>query len=131
VKLLWYVALGSALGGVARFALAGAVQQRLAADFPGGTLFVNVTGSLLLGLFMGYALQSASIGPEMRLFLTTGFCGGYTTFSTFTYETARLIEDSAYGRATWYVGSSLIVSLVAMFMGLALAHWLIALRSGT
>jgi CrcB protein len=130
MKLVWYVALGSAIGGVARFVLAGAVQQRVPTEFPVGTLLVNVTGSFLLGLLMGYALQSASISPEARLFLTTGFCGGYTTFSTFTYETARLIEESAYARAALYAGASVFVSLVAMFLGLALANWLIVLRSG-
>jgi CrcB protein len=129
VKVFWYVAIGSALGGVARFALGGFIQQRAGADFPMGTLVINITGSFLLGIFMRYAMQSNAVSPEMRLFLTTGFCGGYTTFSTFTYETARLMEDGEYGRAALYVGASVGVALAGMFLGFAVANWLIALRA--
>ena len=129
MKLLWYVALGSALGGVARFALGGFIQQRAGADFPMGTLVINITGSFFLGVFMRYAMQSDAVGPEVRLFLTTGFCGGYTTFSTFTYETAQLMEDGEYGRAALYVGASIGVALVGMFLGFAVANWLITLRA--
>lgn len=129
MKVFWYVAIGSALGGVARFALGGFIQQRAGADFPMGTLVINITGSFLLGIFMRYAMQSNAVSPEMRLFLTTGFCGGYTTFSTFTYETARLMEDGEYGRAALYVGASVGVALAGMFLGFAVANWLIALRA--
>ena len=86
----WYVALGSAVGGVARFALATIVQQRVGPDFPAGTLVVNVSGSLLLGFLLRYSLGTVAISPEVRALLTTGFCGGYTTFSTFSYETFTL-----------------------------------------
>lgn len=128
MKLLIYVAVGAALGGVARFALAGWVQQRAGADFPAGTLVINLTGSFLLGALIRYALQSTSISPELRLMLTTGFCGGYTTFSTFSYETATLLEDGEYGRAGLYVGVSVFGALLAMFAGFACAEWLLRLR---
>lgn len=128
MKVFWAVAFGAALGGLARFYLGDAIQQRAGIDFPAGTLVINVTGSFLIGLFFRYALQSAAIGPELRIFLTTGFCGGYTTFSTFSYDTIVMLTDGEYGRASLYVGSSVAVSLVATVLGIASANWLIALR---
>jgi CrcB protein len=128
VRVFLYVAIGAALGGMSRFALAGFIQQRAGVDFPAGTLLVNITGSLLLGFLMRVLLQSTLVTPEMRAMLTTGFCGGYTTFSTFSYETALLLEDGEYGRAALYVGSSVAVSLVGTFLGFVLAHRLLAFR---
>lgn len=128
MRLFVYVAIGAAVGGVARLALTGFVQQRAGADFPAGTLVVNLTGSFLLGFFVRYALQSASVGPELRAMLTTGFCGGYTTLSTFSYETAVLIEDGEYGRAGLYVGASVVGALIATFAGFACAEWVLRLR---
>ncbi|HEY4596552.1 MAG TPA: CrcB family protein, partial [Thermoanaerobaculia bacterium] len=81
--MLWYIAAGSAIGGVSRYLLGGAVQRAAGTGFPAGTLVVNVTGSLLLGLFLRYAVDTPTLTPEWRAFLTIGFCGGYTTFSTF------------------------------------------------
>ena len=122
------VALGSAIGGVARWALTSWVQLRAGLVFPWGTWTVNVTGALLLGFLARVAFATPAVGPEMRLFLTTGICGGYTTFSTFSYETAVLIEHGEYGRATTYVVSSVLVSLIAMFAGFTLARLLFAAR---
>ncbi|HWH51454.1 MAG TPA: fluoride efflux transporter CrcB, partial [Gemmatimonadaceae bacterium] len=116
------------LGGLARFYLADVIQHRAGIDFPAGTLVINITGSFLIGFFLRYALQSAVIGPEMRIFLTTGFCGGYTTFSTFSYETITLLQDGEYGRASLYVGSSVAFALAATVLGIAAANWLLALR---
>ena len=128
MRIFWAVALGAALGGVSRYYLAGAVQQRMGAGFPGGTLLINVTGSLLLGFLMRYALQSASIGPEVRLMLTTGFCGGYTTFSTFSYETVVMLQDGQYSRASLYVAASVALSVAGTFIGFGAANRIIALR---
>jgi len=128
VKVFWAVAIGAALGGLARFYLADVIQHRAGIDFPAGTLVINITGSFLIGFFLRYALQSAVIGPEMRIFLTTGFCGGYTTFSTFSYETITLLQDGEYGRASLYVGTSVAFALAATILGIAAANWLLALR---
>lgn len=128
MRVFWAVAIGAALGGVSRHYLSVFVQQRAGPDFPVGTLVINVTGSFLLGLIMRYALQTDAISPEARSFLATGFCGGYTTFSTFTYETLRLLEDGEYGRAGLYVGASVIVALLATLLGFAAAQKLLALR---
>ena len=124
--LLWYIALGSALGGVSRYLLQGLIQRGV--GFPLGTLVINVTGSFLLGLFVRYAAESALISPEWRAFLTIGFCGGYTTFSTFSYETVRLLEDGETARALSYVGLSVVVSTAAAFLGLTAGRELLAIR---
>jgi CrcB protein len=125
----WYVALGSAVGGVARFGLTALVQQRAGPNFPLGTLVVNVSGSFLLGLLFRYALGTQVISPEVRALLTAGFCGGYTTFSTFTYDTMVLLEDGQSARAGLYVLSSVGLSLVAAWLGILGARTLLAMRS--
>ncbi|HET7875435.1 MAG TPA: fluoride efflux transporter CrcB [Methylomirabilota bacterium] len=128
--MLWYIAVGSALGGVSRYLVGGVVQRVTGAGFPSGTLLVNVTGSFLLGLFLRYGLETPTLTPELRAFLTVGFCGGYTTFSTFSYETVALLEDGQWGRALLYVSASLLVSLGAMLLGLMAARGVIAIREG-
>jgi CrcB protein len=128
MNLLWYVALGSAVGGASRFALSTFVQQRASSAFPFGTLIVNITGSLILGFILRYALASPSVSAEVRALLTTGFCGGYTTFSTFSYESIALIEDGDYRRAAIYIVLSVVLSLVATFLGIATAGQLLAAR---
>lgn len=128
MKIFWAVAVGAALGGVSRHYLAMFVHQRSGTEFPLGTLVVNVTGSLLLGVIMRYALQTDVISPEARSFMATGFCGGYTTFSTFSYDTVKLLEEGEYGRAGLYVSASVIISLLATLVGFAAAQRLLALR---
>ena len=125
----WYVALGSAAGGVARFGLAALVQQRVGPTFPVGTLVVNISGSLLLGFLWRYALGTDAISPEVRALLTTGFCGGYTTFSTFTYETLLLLEDGQSVRAGIYIVGSVLLSLAGAWLGVSGARTLLAMRA--
>lgn len=129
VRLFWAVAIGAAAGGVARFYLGNFIQQRAGADFPFGTFVINISGSLLLGFLLRYALQSGSVSEELRLFLTTGFCGGYTTFSTFSYDTLVLLQDREYGRAGTYLVASVGLSLVAAFIGFAAANHLVSIRA--
>jgi fluoride exporter len=124
--MIWYIALGGAAGSVLRFLLGTQIQQRVALAFPLGTLIINITGSLLLGFLLRYALAGESISSEVRALLTTGFCGGYTTFSTFSYETAAMLESGDYRRAFLYVGLSVIVSLIGALAGIALARELLA-----
>jgi len=129
VRNFWAVAIGAAAGGVSRYYLSAAIHGRVGAAFPWGTLVVNLTGSLLLGFLMRYTLATPSVSAEMRLLLTTGFCGGYTTFSTFSYETAMLMEDGQYERAATYAVASVIVALVATACGFLLARELISFRA--
>jgi|SRR5579859_4570377 len=125
--MLWYVMLGSAVGGGARFLLGSFVQARSGTAFPLGTMLINITGSLILGFIFRYA-AGGSMSPEVRALLTTGFCGGYTTFSTFSWETVRLIEDGDYYRAAWYIGLSVALSLAGAFVGIGLAREALELR---
>jgi fluoride exporter len=126
--MLIYVALGSALGGMSRYLVGGLVQRIWETSFPTGTLFVNFSGSFLMGLIIRYALQTPSFSPEIRALLTIGFCGGYTTFSTFSYEATLLLDSGEWGRAGLYISASLVLSLAGTFLGSALAREMILLR---
>jgi CrcB protein len=128
--MLWYIAVGSAIGGVGRYLLGGLVQRLAAGTFPGGTLFVNITGSFLLGLILRYAVDTPAVTPEVRALLTVGLCGGYTTFSTFSYEAVALLEDGDWTRAALYMTLSVGLSLLATFLGLAAARELVRLQGG-
>lgn len=128
LPLYAWVAVGSAAGGVVRFLLGALIQQKTGSTFPVGTLAINVGGSLVLGFLVRYALGTPAVSAEVRALLTAGFCGGFTTFSTFSYETAALIEDGDYHRAAWYVGLSVALSLAAVFLGSGLARELLDLR---
>ena len=119
------VALGGAAGTLARWWIGGLAQEA-SATFPTGTLAIHVAGSLLLGFLARYLLET-SAPPELRLALTVGLCGGFTTFSTFSYETIALLEDGNVGRASAYVIASVVLSLAATWAGLALAR--LALRA--
>jgi CrcB protein len=130
VRLFWAVAIGAAAGGVSRFYLGNFIQQRAGADLPLGTFVINVTGSLALGFLFRYSMQSGTVSEDLRLLLTTGFCGGYTTFSTFSYDTLVLLQDGEYGRAAVYVGGSVILSVLAAFIGFAAANHVVTMRAG-
>lgn len=119
--------LGSGLGGLARYATGIWVQDITSSEFPWGTLVINVSGSLLLAFVYGI-LDSTSAGPEWRAFLGIGVLGGYTTFSAFSYEAMRLIQDGDWGHALGYVLGSVIVSLAAALLGFRLASDLLRWR---
>ena len=127
--MIWYAAFGSAAGGALRFLLGAFVQQRAGGTFPFGTLAINVTGSLLLGFLLHFSLSTSTVSPEVRALLTTGFCGGYTTFSTFTWEIMRMLEDGAHAEALLYVTLSVAASLVGVYLGVLGARELLALRA--
>ncbi len=112
--------LAGAVGAPARYLLDGAVQDYTEGPFPWGTFVVNMTGSLLLGLITGAALYHA-FPDTPKIWLGTGFCGAYTTFSTFTFETIRLLEEGAITDAFANAAASLLTGTVAAAGGLALA----------
>jgi fluoride exporter len=116
--LLVSLALGSALGGLARYLISGAVQ-RPDATFPTGTLLVNIVGSFILGALARYAAMTPTFSPELRLFIGAGFCGGFTTFSTFSVETIELLQGGAFARAGLYVAASVFAGLAAALFGMA------------
>lgn len=128
--ILLYIAFGSAAGGVLRYLLGGVVQRAAGGTFPLGTLLINITGSFLLGFLYRYSADSAAISAEMRAMLTIGLCGGYTTFSSFSFESVRLLEDGQVGRAMLYVGLSVVLCLAGTALGIVAGKELIALRRG-
>ena len=113
-----FVFLGAGLGGVARYAV-GLRFQVEGNVFPWPTFLVNVSGSLILGLL--YTLLGTANGsPETRAFLGIGFCGGYTTFSAFSYETARMLDSGEWNRAGVYAIMSVVACVIATFAGFRL-----------
>ena len=115
---LWWVGLGGFVGANARYLLGGWVAARLGSTFPYGTFVINLTGSFILGLVMGM-LESQLLSPTVRLAVSIGFIGAYTTFSTFTYETVRLLEQGSLMLATLNATGSVLLGLVAAVGGLA------------
>lgn len=126
--MIWYVAFGSAVGGASRFLFGTFVQRLAGTTFPVGTLVINVLGSLVLGFLVRWAADSTAVSPEARALLTTGFCGGFTTFSTFSTETVALLEDGDWPRAALYVAASVGLALAGTLLGIAAARELSAWR---
>jgi CrcB protein len=124
VREFLLISIGAALGANARYWLANWFAQRLGVEFPWGTLFINVTGSLLIGLILTLLGQRLLADPAYRLLLVTGFLGAYTTFSTFSYETVALLQAGAYVAALGNAFNSVALGLTATVAGIWLARWL-------
>ena len=116
MTVVW-VALAGGLGAVARFVLDGLVRSRFASAFPLGTVVINVTGSFVLGVVTGLALGHV-VADEWRLVVGTGFCGGYTTFSTASFETVRLVEQRRTGLALLNALGTVVVTVGVAALGL-------------
>jgi CrcB protein len=114
------VFLGAGIGGALRHGVNVGATRYFGFGFPYGTLIVNIAGSFIMGLFAGYFAFRPGVPQHLRLFLTTGILGGFTTFSSFSLDTALLIERHAFGLAAGYVIGSFVASLSALFLGLAL-----------
>lgn len=124
---LLVVGVGGALGAISRYLVSGWVQDAAGGFFPWGTLAVNVAGSLALGFALAW-LQSAVASAELREFVTIGFLGSFTTFSTFSYEAVAMIRDGEWWRAGGYTAGSLLLGLLAVAAGAAAA--LAIIRAG-
>ena len=116
------VALGGAAGSVARYLLSKAIQDTAATAFPWGTMAVNVAGCLLIGLLYGLASGDGTrLGADLKLMLTVGFCGGFTTFSTFANESLTLAKTGDALLSAAYIGSSVALGMLAVMAGAQLA----------
>jgi len=121
-RLLW-ICLGSAVGGGARYLVSGWAIKALGSAFPYGTLAVNFVGSFLLAALMFAGLEAGAMSPTLRLALTTGMMGGFTTYSTFSYETMRYLQAGAWGIAIANVLVTVLTCLVACLLGWSVARW--------
>ena len=116
------VTVGSGLGGLLRYGSSVAVQRWIGSDFPWGTFFVNVIGCGLLGFLAAWSVERGAWTPEARLFATTGFLGGFTTFSAFSHETLRLVEGGDWTRAGVNVAATLLCTMFSVWAGAAAAR---------
>jgi fluoride exporter len=107
---------------LARYGLQGLVQIRTGSTFPYGTLLINLTGCFLLAILYQSTLNRLVISPDLRVAIGVGFFGGYTTFSSFGWETAKLLEDGEWFRATTYVTASVVAGILLSVAGIRLAN---------
>src|ERR1051326_3523330 len=119
------VGLGGGLGALARYYIAGWVQPA-GAEFNWGILIVNITRGLLMGLIVEASALKLNLPPDLRSFLTVGILGGYTTFSTFSLDSALLLQKGQYGLAAAYIIASVVLSILALFAGLWIVRSLYA-----
>ena len=121
MKLL-YIGLFGGLGCVSRYLLTFWTQQLMGRNFPYGTLMVNVSGSFLLGMLLTLGVRQFPVSEELRLGLSVGFLGGFTTFSTFSYQTLMLMEEGSYWSAGANILFSLLLCLAGVFAGMLVAR---------
>lgn len=117
VKSILIVGLGGFIGTVARFLISRYFQENVASVFPWGTFVVNIIGCLLIGLIYGISEKSEFINPEVRLFLTVGICGGFTTFSTLSNDAFLLLRQQEWIRFAFYTSFSFFLGLLAVYAG--------------
>jgi len=119
---LTLIAIFGAVGTLLRYGIQGVVQVGTGTTFPWGTLLINLTGCFLLGLIGQLTLNRMMISPDWRVAITVGFFGGYTTFSSFGWETAKMLEDGEWLPATSYVAASMVIGLLLSVAGIRLAN---------
>jgi fluoride exporter len=112
------VALGGALGSVTRYLVGGWIAGRLGAAFPYGTFVINLTASFIIGFFLAFAQDRAGLSPYWRLLIAVGFIGGYSTFSTYEYESIRLFQDGEFMLGTIYLVGSMAAGAIATIGGI-------------
>jgi CrcB protein len=122
VRTIAAIAVAGALGALARYGLEGLVSRRNPGAFPWGTFAVNVSGAFVLGLLFTVLTEHLAVAPWLRVATTVGFLGAYTTFSTFSLETYRLIEDGAIGLAVVNAAGSVAAGLLAVYGGIVLGR---------
>ena len=122
MKDMLLVGLGGGLGSIARFLCQRWLYSVCPHPFPIGTFLVNLAGCFLIGLFWGISLKSPGNSESWKLFLMTGVCGGYTTFSTFTFESIAMVKENKYDLFLLYIGCSVVMCLLATWAGLKLVR---------
>ena len=118
LRLILLIGIGGFIGTIARYLSQQLVYRFYPATFPLGTLAVNVICCLLIGMIYVLSEKGNLLSPEWRLFLTTGICGGFTTFSTFSYESVQLLNDGEYSSLSMYVIASVVLGILATIFGI-------------
>ena len=116
-KILFIIGTGSFLGGISRFLTSRLIQNTIISSFPYGTFVVNILGCFLIGLFYGLSERGTLMTSEWRMFLTVGFCGGFTTFSTFANENVALLKDGNIVSFALYTSLSVFLGILATYLG--------------
>jgi fluoride exporter len=122
VRTIIGIGVAGALGALSRYGVEGFVSERFPGSFPAGTFVINVTGSFVLGFLFVLLTERVAASATLRTSLTVGFVGAYTTFSTFSFETLRLIEDGALRTAAVSVVATLILGLLAVWAGMTIGR---------
>jgi fluoride exporter len=117
IKVLLYIGSGSFVGGVARFLTSRYIQNTVISAFPFGTFIVNLLGCFLIGMFYGMSERGNFLSVETRMFLTVGFCGGFTTFSTFSGENVAMLRDGNILFVALYTSGSVFLGILATYLG--------------
>lgn len=127
-----FIAIGSALGGMARYWCSGMAARLFGETFPWGTFIINVAGSFIIGFFATISGPGGRVyaGPHIRLFVMVGLCGGFTTFSSFSLQTLNLINDGEWARAGGNIGLSVVCCMLAVWAGHVAAASLNAMKWG-
>lgn len=120
MKAILVIWLGGGIGSVFRYLVQLGMSKLVTVTFPAGTFLVNITGCFIIGLLYGFANKYAAVTQEWRLFLITGLCGGYTTFSSFSYESVSLFRQGVYTYFILYVLLSVVIGLLATIVGISI-----------
>jgi fluoride exporter len=119
-RIFLLVGVGGFIGSVLRYYISQFFAKYFSTTFPLGTLTVNLAGCLLIGILYGLSERGSVLTPEWRLFLATGFCGGFTTFSTFSYESIRLMQDGEFLNFSLYIILSVLTGFAATYLGMTI-----------
>jgi CrcB protein len=119
LKQFLFIGIGGGIGSVLRYMIQLAISKHTSMVFPAGTFVVNITGCFLIGLFYALAMKENMLNFEWRLFLISGLCGGYTTFSSFSYENITLLKNGHYLQFSLYTGLSIFAGLICTVAGMA------------
>ncbi|WP_321517056.1 fluoride efflux transporter CrcB [Marinifilum fragile] len=117
LRTLLLIGMGGFLGSISRFLIGQGLHRIFDTVFPIGTMTVNIVGSFIIGVVYSLAERDNLISPEIRMFLAVGFCGGFTTFSSFAFDKLNLLKDSGFLYLSLYLGGSVFLGLLAVYLG--------------
>ncbi len=120
LRTILFIGTGGFIGSVMRYLVQIWVEKGLASTFPYGTMVANVAGSLIIGIVYALAEKGNLMSAEWRMFLAVGFCGGFTTFSSFAYNNFAMLKEGSFGQFFWNAGGSLFLGILAIYLGITL-----------